>query len=236
MLIMNNPYCTFADSLGMRVYFCYFLIALIVYLIAWRIFIQGKPPAWISATLVVCVLLPTGWMEFSWQQVEHYGAVASKVVSGNPDAEVKCQRISETFFDTTLSNVGHVDWATPNVSHLDYKQCKAIQSWLKHKENPSDIKEIQALHVLTHEAVHVSGEKDEAITECTAINRDALLVQALGGSPEIATAIAQTYFHHIYPRMKSSYRLDGCSLNPAYDSILVKEEQEKQKKLKGSSE
>ncbi len=48
----------------------------------------------------------------------------------------------------------------------------------------------RAVHVLSHEAVHLSGVHDEALTECYAVQTDAAVARSLGATDTQARSIA----------------------------------------------
>ena len=67
------------------------------------------------------------------------------------------------------------------------------------------IEQLEAVHVLTHEAVHTSGVKSESLTECKAVQRDAQMARLLGASDAEAKALAWIYWRTIYPQMPDDY-------------------------------
>jgi hypothetical protein len=72
--------------------------------------------------------------------------------------------------------------------------------------------------VLTHESIHVTGVRDEAQTECAAMQLDAGMAERLGASPQAAADLAIAYWREIYPRMPASYRSEECVLGGALDT------------------
>jgi hypothetical protein len=61
---------------------------------------------------------------------------------------------------------------------------------------------VVAVHVLTHEAMHLSGR----LGECAAVQRDAHTARLLGAGPADAAAPAGAYWRNIYPLMPGGYR------------------------------
>lgn len=217
------------DILGMQLYFCYSLIALICYLAIWRpVFLKKKFPM-ISLAICVVLLGVVGWQEIRWQNVQSKGSVAVREVSQNKDGYLRCQRLSEALFDIHTSRLGSVSSAEPNRAVVNYEECLEIMGWLESDKKSATPVQVQAIHVLTHEAVHVSGEYNESVTECTAINRDHITAKTLGGSKAFIDEMPQRYFTEYFPRMSSSYRLPGCLLSEEFDSILLKQRQETHK-------
>ena len=207
---------------GMRLYFCFALMLLAIYLSVWRpVFLKKKFPA-ISVVLTVILLGIFGWQEIQWQKVEWEGTAVVKEISGNKEGYLKCQRFSEAFFDVNTTRGGMVMSDAPNEAIVNYEQCQSIMGWMESGKKSMTSKELQSLHVLTHEAVHVAGERNEAVTECTAINRDNMTVSILGAPDALALETPQRYYDEFFNRMPSEYRLDGCSVSPEYDSLRGK--------------
>jgi len=206
----------------MRLYFCYALIVLICYLAVWRPLIMKKVFPVISVSLCAILLAITGFQEYKWQMVQVKGTEAVKAVSLNKDGYLQCQRFSEAFFDIHTTRLGSVSSAHPNRAVVNYEECLEIQDWLAGNKSSATPKQLQALHVLTHEAVHVSKEYNEAVTECTAVNRDHLTAKAMGGSKQFVQEMPQRYYTEFFPRMRSDYILAGCTISPEFDSIAAK--------------
>lgn len=199
------------------------MFALILYLAIWRpVFLKKKFPA-ISFGLSMLVLGIFGWQEFKWQQVEIQGTNAVKEVSLNKEGHLRCQRLSEAFFDVNTTRAGSVSSEHPNEAVVNYEQCLDLMGWLNSDKTSVEPKQLQALHVLTHEAVHVSGEYNESVTECAAINRDSITVKELGGSSSVMEEVPTRYYKEFFPRMPSEYKLPDCAILPKYDSILMKQ-------------
>ncbi|MGH2697831.1 MAG: hypothetical protein ACRDJL_01355 [Actinomycetota bacterium] len=74
-----------------------------------------------------------------------------------------------------------------------------------------------AVHVLSHEAIHMSGVSNEAQTECMAMQRDTEMAQLLDAPPRAAGALAIAYWRDVYPSMPAGYRSDECGPGLALD-------------------
>jgi hypothetical protein len=208
----------------MRIIIVAILAIVLLYFLLWDTLVKKNQFNWFMIPLVSLLFLPLGIMEFRWSLMEaKLGTVVSEI-SGKKAGTVHCQRLSEAFFDTKVSVAGHVSSDNPHIAVVNYEQCQQIFSWLERgKKTPSE-EQLKALHVFTHESVHVSGEYNEAVTECTAINRDYLTVKALGGSEEDGHHMAMVYYKTVWPDMPKEYILQGCEINPKFDSILIKQE------------
>lgn len=169
------------------------------------------------------LLAIVGGSEARWQYLQFSASSALKEVTGNPDATLQCQRLSESWIDLDSGSIGgKVNGRDVNTAHLKHGQCTELFSWMQSfsKEQPSPA-QITAVHVLTHEGVHTTGEFNEAVTECTAIQRDGMMAQALGGDPETGLLLQKSYFETMYSRMPPAYILGGCAIDPKFDSLLT---------------
>lgn len=196
----------------MRLYFCIALLACLLYLMLWRPFIKHQKRPIIPCLLVIAMLGLFGVPEIQWLSLEHRASIAVAAISGNPNGKLVCQRFGETLLDSKSAIAGYVDWSQPDVAVLKWTQCEQLFKWMKSdKDSPAE-DEIYAVHVLTHETIHVSGNRDEASTECMAVDNDSAMAQFLGASPAQGNHLATVYFKKVWPYMSADYQLAGCSL------------------------
>ena len=80
--------------------------------------------------------------------------------------------------------------------------------------------EVIAVHVLTHESMHMRGITGEAQAECAAVQRDAQTAWLLGANAADATALARSYWRLVCPRMPDDYRTVDCGASAALDEHL----------------
>jgi hypothetical protein len=71
--------------------------------------------------------------------------------------------------------------------------------------------DVQAVHVLAHESAHLGGQASEALAECQGLRTTAYVAIRLGSDPVQAAAVAQFYYHHIYPNLPDEYRAANCA-------------------------
>lgn len=169
------------------------------------------------------LLIVVGGSEARWQYLQFSASSALKEVTGNPASTLQCQRLSESWIDMDSGSIGgKVNSRDINTAHLKYGQCSDLFSWMQSwdKSTPTPAQVI-AVHVLTHEGIHTTGQFNEAITECTAVQRDTLMTKALGGSEETGLTLQKKYFETVYPKMPSAYLLSGCAIDPKFDSLLA---------------
>ena len=69
--------------------------------------------------------------------------------------------------------------------------------------------EVVAVHVLTHESMHMLGI---TASRCRvqAMQRDAITAGQLGATPDQALLLARRYWVNIYPNMPDDYRNGDC--------------------------
>jgi len=132
---------------------------------------------------------------------------------------VHCQTFGETWTDAgaELGYVKYLPGGMPERKTLiKYGVCGDLRHWLRSdKESPSR-KEVIAVHVLTHETMHMRGITDESWAECAALQRDAAMAVALGATPDQGEALARRYWTEIYPQMPDGYR-GGCGPGGEFD-------------------
>ncbi len=152
-----------------------------------------------------------GWVWWNHTRTEARLAAAASKVAG-VDVHVDCQ---EPFLGELLSapRAGSVDARSDgtldNVAHLSRHMCASAGAWPDEDSDDAYV----AVHVLTHEAGHVRGEKDEAATECWAMHHSALVAQELGATRQQAERRATWYHNTVYPRLSARYRGSGCDLS-----------------------
>ena len=110
---------------------------------------------------------------------------------------------------------------------IKWQPCHDLAHWLRSDDRAAaqlraapNRQELIAVHVLTHETMHMTGTTDEAVTECRAMQRDAAMAQALGASEAYGLALAQWYWTQVYPQMPDAYRTAQCGPGAALDEHL----------------
>ena len=103
---------------------------------------------------------------------------------------------------------------------IKYDPCADLRSWLASNKTSPRADQIVAVHVLTHETMHMIGLTNEAQAECAAMQRDAAMAEALGATPVQAQALAHRYWLEVYPRMPDGYT-GGCGPDSAWDEHLA---------------
>jgi len=179
----------------------------------------------LAIPLLVAPGLVLASLEFrDWQEVERMAATASAVAGR--DVSVLCQRLGATLIDVG-SELGYVEFDAQgrpgDIAHLQYEACENLRDWLRSPKIDPTRDQVIAVHVLAHEAWHLRGELNEAITECSSLQRTAAVAQSLGATPDRAQRLAEAYWQDVYPFMPPQYRSADCQdggvldLDPASD-------------------
>lgn len=197
----------------MRVWLLVLLLALMAGVWLRYLMGRGERPPWIVTGAVVALMIPMAWFEWQWQQTVAEASRIVRAVSGRGDATAECQRMAANFFYAG-AHEGFVAWeegderGTGATAFLTYKTCSELRQWLGGDKQRPSIDQINAVHTLTHEAMHVAGFRNEAETECQAMAWDQTVAEALGADERHAEGLARTYRRIVYPQLRSNYRTD----------------------------
>jgi hypothetical protein len=168
----------------------------------------------LSLALALCFGIPLA-VE-AW--VEHRLEGAASQVAGGP-VQVHCQNLGQAFVDLG-PELGYVAWGPDGVPErstlIKFGPCGNLRAWLGSTKAAPSLDQVIAVHVITHETMHMVGLTNEAHAECAAVQRDAEMAEALGASPAEAQALARRYWTEVYPRMPDRY-VGGCGPGGQYD-------------------
>lgn len=188
----------------------------------------GRPRAFpaitVAVTLVVAVVSAVPVVRHARAQ-DRLEAVA-RVLVGQP-AQVHCQTFGETWTDAG-GELGYVRWGPGGVPErrtlIKYEPCRDLAAYRRGVPSRADdlpLAQVVAVHVLTHESMHMRGLTSESQAECAAVQRDALTATLLGADPAQARALARRYWREVYPRMPSEYVTGACAPGGAQDEHLA---------------
>jgi len=154
------------------------------------------------------------------REESHLGKVATVLVG--QDATVHCQTFGQTFTDLS-GDLGYVKYGADGPErHTTIMRgpCRDLKHHYNGDQSRPSAAEVIAVHVLTHESMHMRGEMNEAVAECEAMQRDAETAQLLGATPQEGLALARAYWLQDYPNMPDNYRTSDCQLNGTLDERL----------------
>jgi hypothetical protein len=146
-------------------------------------------------------------------------ATAASVLAG-AEVAVRCQTLGGAFVDAG-PELGYVRWRADGSPEpwtlIKRDQCRHLAEYLRSDKRRPSRDQVVAVHVLTHEAMHLAGLVDEAAAECAAVQRDAHTARLLGAAAEDAAALAAAYWEQVYPHMPDGYRSADCRPGGALD-------------------
>ncbi|HET9658293.1 MAG TPA: hypothetical protein VFP72_23275 [Kineosporiaceae bacterium] len=191
-----------------------FAVGLAVRWVFTRVDVLGRARPFPVISVTVCALAALGCLipVVQHARLERRLSAAASSVVGRP-VEVRCQTLGQTWLEAH-GELGYVEVGAdgrPNRwTVIALQACADLSAWLGSDRRHPTRDQIVAVHVITHEAMHVAGILDEARAECAALQRDARLARALGATPEQALDLARRYWRQVYPQLSDAYRSTAC--------------------------
>lgn len=158
-----------------------------------------------------------------WSFERFLSARATELAENHP-ARVHCNTLLDTLFDPEMLAGGHADPRTGKI-FIQPPGCSTLRAYLSHpgSATPHDL---WSLGLFTHESMHVRGERNEALTECEAVQRNYRAAKLLGVPDGIAKQNALDYYASVYKRrrnlgpMQSQYFSKECAPGKSMDEHL----------------
>lgn len=201
------------------------LAAMAVVLHWWRRRYDSRtaPPRvpWVSVGLLLAIAVVAGGFALRHQLLERRLSRVASELAGRKVA-VRCESYTATFVDPFVEP-GYVpfeDGRPARVTTVKPDVCRQLASYLRSSKRDPTPEQVFAVHLLSHESMHLRGILDEAQAECAAVQRDARTARLLGAPADAAAALARTYWQADYPRMPSDYRSGGCGPGQPLDEHL----------------
>src|SRR3954452_725569 len=152
------------------------------------------------------------------------GVVATQL-SGRP-AHVHCQSLAAAALDVTAED-GSVTFDSQgnpgDTAHLNRNTCRSLGRFradanagkLGCLASPDTcsagiLGEAEAVHVLTHESMHLRGLRDEAQAECIALAATTWTATQLGATADDAGLVAKYARERLYPMLPTEYPSAAC--------------------------
>ncbi len=137
---------------------------------------------------------------------------------------VRCQTLGDTWLSAHPER-GYVrfdaDGVPEPVAVITYDTCRTLGDWVRSNHRSASLEEVIAVHVLTHEIMHLTGVADEAIADCRAVQRDAATARQLGAPAAVGADIARRYYAEVQPQLPEAYRSADCRAGGALDERLA---------------
>ncbi len=131
-----------------------------------------------------------------WQLEKDLSAYAAGFAD-RPNATVSCTSVFDSIFDPyDMTRAGSAFIETGKIV-FHHGWCQRFMDYMDDPRNTTD-DEIFAMHVFTHEVMHIRGEYNEARTDCQAIQRNHTLARAMGVSEYLARRNALHYYNVLY--------------------------------------
>jgi hypothetical protein len=185
------------------------------------------------ALAVVCsAAVFLGWRKYETRELEQrLGAIASDIAGRH--VHVHCQSVVGATLDVS-GEAGSVtfgpDGRPADVTDLKRDVCKRLGRY-PHEHGSATfactangtrcgldaLKSLHALQTLAHESWHLAGERDEAVTECNALQTTAWVAEQLGATAAEGQGAARTVYQQLYPRMPREYQTSACRDGGALD-------------------
>jgi len=150
-------------------------------------------------------------------------ARAASVLAGY-DVRIRCETLTQAW-TSAHAELGYVrlgaDGRPEPVATLTSDACSDLTAWLDRPRADAPLAQLVAVHVLTHEAMHLRGITDEARTECAAVQRDAVTATLLGAPAGQGQPLARRYWRIAYPDLPEAYRTSECAPGEALDEGLA---------------
>lgn len=177
---------------------------------------------WISVAVLLAVAVALAVPTIRRHRLEgRLGEAASALVGVH--VHVHCETFGQTFTDLT-GDLGYVRFDAAGQPErrttIMRGPCGDLRRYLDGGYVHPDANEVIAVHVLTHESMHMRGQTNEADAECEAMQRDAETAQLLGATAAEGLVLAERYWHVDYPRMPDAYRTSDCTPGGPLDEHL----------------
>jgi hypothetical protein len=184
----------------------------------------GRPRGFPTVSVAVLAVLAVGAAVPPYlrhREDNRLTTVATSLVGAK--AVVHCQTFGQEFFQVG-NELGYVRWGRDGIPEhqttIMRGPCADLRKYLSSDKQHPTAAEIVAVHVLTHESMHMRGITSEAVAECAAVQRDSSTAELLGANPTAAMALERTYWRIDYPRMSTTYQSAECAPGGALDEHL----------------
>jgi hypothetical protein len=154
----------------------------------------------------------------------HLGQVATEL--GHRHVHVHCQSFASNLVDVS-AEAGSVRFDASGIpadsTELKRPICKALARFphdvksrafacvYANEDCPQSIwEDVLAVHTLAHEVWHLHGIRDEAQTECYALQTTARAAELFGADAAAAEAAAKYAYARFYPNLPDEYREPSC--------------------------
>lgn len=183
---------------------------------------RPAPKPWVSVGLLAAMSAVGATLVLRDRALEQRLSRVASSLAGRP-VHVECQSWAGAFLDANVES-GYVRFdagGQPDSSTtLKADICRSLTRYLRSPTGRPSEAEVVAVHILTHEAMHMEGIRNEAAADCAAVQRDAATARMLGADAEAAAALVRRYWVEVYPRLGGDYRSADCGPGGRLDEAL----------------
>ena len=186
-----------------------------------RVDALGRRRPFPTISIVTCLLVASGVAVplLRHDQLDDRLAAAATQLVGTP-VSVHCQTLGQAWTDSH-TEAGYVmfgpDGRPQHATTLSWQTCSDLTAWLNSDRAHPSLPQVVAVHVVTHESMHMAGQPNEARAECSAVQRDVRTAELLGATPQQARDLAVTYWQQVYPLLAADYRTPDCAMDQPLD-------------------
>lgn len=187
-------------------------------------FLQPEPISW--PYLLIALGLAIGLASVPWRKIrfEQFLTAKARILSESDQATVHCNTFFDTAVDPMALAAGHANPETGEIV-LQKPWCAVLRKYLKHPQRLDD-ENIFSVQMFAHEAMHVRGERNEAVAECQAIQRYVRAARLLGVPEASAREGGLRYYRSLYQQrrqiggMQAPYYSVECAPGKRLDEAL----------------
>ena len=195
--------------IGIRTLALLGLLVLLVWAIIWPIWKLKQKPSLFWIVLLSGLIIGVGYFEAKWLIVQSQATQLTQEISKNEKGYAVCQRFTPAFLDAQMSTLGFVAYSEGNKSNIKYAQCKKFGEFLETDKTQLTEEHVLAVGVVIHEAIHVGGEYDEAVTQCLTMKQMPDVLKQYGVSEQNSAIYADKY-REMSKRMPPEYLNGTC--------------------------
>jgi hypothetical protein len=180
----------------------------------------SKP--FVFTTLAIAVAL--AYTPVRYWQFERYLTEKARILSETDFATVHCNSFLDSVVDPNVFAAGHANLGTGRIV-FQHPWCSHLMDYLDRPDKATP-EGVFSLKVLVHESMHIRGERNEARTECQAIQRYVRAAMLFGVTERLAKAQGQEYYNGPYKSRSThgdfsrNYYSDECAPGKALDEKL----------------